>query len=279
MNTSTDTLEQDPPERDVLAGEYVLGVLDGSGRRHAQQLAQTSDEFGRQVEFWEERLAALAAEIDPVPVPDYVWARIASALGLAPAVRAPADATQSAEPGARSFWENLAFWRLLTAGGFAAAAVCLFALLNVVREPTMTPPPAVVDAPPALPSDAAPEDAYPAARTEMAATLAGDDGQPGYVATMDAATGRITVTPLRAAEEDGLVPELWLIPTDGVARSLGVFDENATHSSRIPEEFVPLLGTDALLAMTLEPPGGAPEGVATGPIVAKGGIQLLAMAP
>ena len=272
MNASTESMQQDPPERDVLAGEYVLGVLDGSGRRHAQQLIQSSDEFAREVDFWEDRLAALADEIQPEAVPDYVWARIASALGLAPAAREPLAAP--ADPGTTSFWQSLAFWRLLTAGGFATAAVCLFALLNVVREPQVATPPPVVSQP-----DAEIPDAAPAGPTEMAATLTQDDGQPGYVATMDAATGRITVTPLLAAQDDGLVPELWLIPVDGVARSLGVFDEAATHSSRIPEDFIGLLSTEALLAITLEPPGGAPQGVATGPVVAKGGIQLLAMAP
>lgn len=87
------------------------------------------------------------------------------------------------------------------------------------------------------------------------------------------------MTPLQPAADDDLVPELWLIPTDGIARSLGVFDETASQSARIPEEYVELLSTDAILAMTLEPPGGAPGGKATGPVVAKGGIQLLAMAP
>ncbi|HSO99831.1 MAG TPA: anti-sigma factor, partial [Thioalkalivibrio sp.] len=66
---------------------------------------------------------------------------------------------------------------------------------------------------------------------------------------------------------------------DGLARSLGVFDENASQSAKIPEDFIGLLSTDAILAITLEPPGGAPGGKATGPVVAKGGIQLLAMAP
>jgi anti-sigma-K factor RskA len=113
----------------------------------------------------------------------------------------------------------------------------------------------------------------------MAATLTREDGGTGYVATMDAATGRITVTSLQPAMPGGKVPELWLIPTDGVARSLGVFADSATHSGRIPDEYMALLSTEAILAITMEPPGGAPGGVATGAVVAKGGIQLLAMSP
>lgn len=268
MNTPLLPDDQDPRDGDVLAGEYVLGVLEASDRRRVEQLIESEPAFAAEVSFWESRLVSLAAEIAPVQVPDYVWARISSDLGLAQAPRrGPAS-----EPEGESFWQRLGFWRLLTAGGFATAAVFLFALLNVVRAPQPTDP----VAPPVA---TVPEPVTPAGPTEMASTLTQDDGQPGYVATMDAATGRITVTPLQPAADDDLVPELWLIPTDGIARSLGVFDETASQSARIPQEYVELLSTDAILAMTLEPPGGAPGGVATGPVVAKGGIQLLAMAP
>jgi len=270
MNTSSNLpLDQEPPDRDVLAGEYVLGVLDAGERRHAEQLIDTDTAFAREVTVWENRLVSLTEEIAPIPVPDYVWARISSALGLSPAPRQPRAEDKSRD----SFWQNLGLWRLLTAGGFATAAVCLFALLNVVRAPQ----PADPVAPPVV---TVPQPATPAAPVEMASTLTQDDGKPGYVATMDASTGRITVTPLQpASADDERVPELWLIPTDGVARSLGVFDETASQSGRIPEDFIGLLSTEAILAITLEPPGGAPGGVATGPVVAKGGIQLLAMAP
>lgn len=268
MNTPYLPEDQDPRDGDVLAGEYVLGVLDASERRRVEQLMETDAAFASEVGFWENRLASLAEEVAPVAVPDYVWARIASDLGLSQAPRRYAATGAEGE----TIWQKLGFWRLLTAGGFATAAVALFALLNVVRAPQpadpVTPPIVTV-----------PEPAKPAGPTEMASTLTEEGGQPSYVATMDAATGRITVTPLQPATDDDLVPELWLIPPDGVARSLGVFDETTSQSAKIPQEYVDLLSTDAILAMTLEPPGGAPGGKATGPVVAKGGIQLLAMAP
>lgn len=268
MNTPFLPEDQEPRDGDVLAGEYVLGVLDAPERRRVEQLVQDDPAFANEVSFWESRLVSFANEISPVAVPDYVWARISSELGLAQASRSAA----AAEPSRGSFWQNVGFWRLLTAGGFATAAVCLFALLNVVRAPQPAPP----VTPPVA---AVPDPVAPTGPTEMASTLTQDDGQAGYVATMDAATGRITVIPLQPAVDDNLVPELWLIPPDGVARSLGVFDENASQSANIPADFIALLSTEAILAITLEPPGGAPGGKATGPVVAKGGIQLLAMAP
>ena len=51
------------------------------------------------------------------------------------------------------------------------------------------------------------------------------------------------------------------------------------ESAQIPDDYLALLSAEAILAITMEPPGGAPGGVATGSVVAKGGIQLLAMSP
>jgi anti-sigma-K factor RskA len=265
MNTPAPPFEQDPPEQSVLVGEYVLGVLDSQQRTAVQQRIAQDPAFAKEVVAWENHLAALADEIDPVTVPDYVWARISSALAFGPAVRVTPVAS---EP---SFWSSAAPWRWLAGGGFAAAAVSMIALLNAVRVPE---PAAPVFAPPMVTT---PAPVQPAAPTEMAATLTDDSGKPGYVATMDAASGRITVTSLQPVVADAKVPELWLIPPDGVARSLGVFADSATHSGTLPADYIGLLSTEAILAITLEPPGGAPGGVATGSVVAKGGIQLLAM--
>lgn len=268
MNTTTLPFEQDPPEHSVLAGEYVLGVLDAAQRRALAQRIDSDPTFAAEVSIWENHLASLADEIQWVPVPDYLWARISSELGFGPALRKPVEAERS------SFWSNVGVWRWLSVGGFATAAVCLVALINAVRapQPAVTPDvPTVVTTPP--PTQA------PAAPTEMAATLTREDGGTVYVATMDAATGRITVTSLQPVSSGDKVPELWLIPTDGVARSLGVFADSATHSAKIPDDYIKLLSTEAILAITMEPPGGAPGGVATGAVVAKGGIQLLAMSP
>ena len=267
MNTPTLPFEQDPPEHATLAGEYVLGVLDAAQRHALAERVVRDAAFAAEVSAWETHLSSLANEIEPVPVPEYVWARIRGELGFDLSPR------KQVEPERLSFWGNVGVWRWISVGGFAAAAVCFVALLNAVRTPesTVTPGvPDVVTSPP-VPT--------PAASTEMAATLTREDGGTGYVATMDAATGRITVTSLQPAMPGGKVPELWLIPADGVARSLGVFADSATHSGRIPDEYMALLSTEAILAITMEPPGGAPGGVATGAVVAKGGIQLLAMSP
>ena len=58
--------------------------------------------------------------------------------------------------------------------------------------------------------------------------------------------------------------------------SLGVVDTTWTHEIDVPEDLRWALAddVDSLLAVSLEPEGGAPGGAPTGPVVAKGAIDL-----
>lgn len=260
MNAAVPDPQETPPSRDVLAGEYVLGVLETHERRAAEQRIDSDGDFAASVAQWQQHLMPLADEIAPVAVPERVWVRIRASLGLdAPVPRAP-----TASPG---FWESVRTWRWLSAGGFATAAACMLTLM-VARQPlppqTPTPPAATV------PTDTG---------VAMTSTLMREDGKPGYVVLMDADKKRITLTPLAGNRDATRVPELWLIPADGKARSMGVFDEAQARAARIPDALMPLLSDGAVLAVTMEPPGGAPGGVATGPVVAKGGISTLRLSP
>jgi len=257
MNTPSLPIDQMPPEDDVLAGEYVLGVLDTAQRRAVESRIAREPAFADEVAGWEQGFMALAAQIAPVPVPDYVWARIGSALGFGPSPRS----VVAAERG--PFWNSLGFWRWLGVGGFVTAAVCLLALLNSVRMPDTAPAPPVVVAPP-IPTP-----------VPMASTLARDDGRPGFVATVDQRSGRMTITPLDPVVEPGRVQELWLIPADGTPRSLGLVSAERAQSAQVPEKWLALLDARAILAITLEPPGGGPGGNPSGPVTAKGSIAML----
>ena len=256
MNITALPLDQDPPDGDVLAGEYVLGVLDSEQRRDAERRIASDPSFAADVATWETHFMVLAEKIAPVPVPDYVWARIADALGFGPPLRAVVSERSK-------FWNSIGFWRWLGVGGFATAAVCALALLNAVRVPEAAPPQPVVVATPVVEP------------VPMASTLARDDGKPGFVATVDQRSGRMTITPLEPIVEPGRVQELWLIPADGTPRSLGIVSAERAQSGLVPEEWLALLDARAILAITLEPPGGGPGGKPTGPVTAKGPMALL----
>jgi anti-sigma-K factor RskA len=69
--------------------------------------------------------------------------------------------------------------------------------------------------------------------------------------------------------------ELWSVPPQGNPRSLGLI--SAARATVIPRDRLPatlLKGGTAALAVSIEPPGGSPTGVPTGPVVFAGQVQL-----
>ena len=68
--------------------------------------------------------------------------------------------------------------------------------------------------------------------------------------------------------------ELWLIQGDRAPISLGVMPHQGQAAMPIPED-LRILVANATLAITDEPAGGAPGGVATGPIVAQAEMRRI----
>jgi anti-sigma-K factor RskA len=70
--------------------------------------------------------------------------------------------------------------------------------------------------------------------------------------------------------------ELWLIPAgDTRPRSLGLIQAGQPIRLDIPPDLARRLTPDAALAVSLEPPGGSPTGLPTGPVVALGKLTSL----
>ncbi len=234
----------DPPEDDVLAGELVLGVLNAQQRAAAQARAESDAQFARRVSAWERRLAPWLSDTAPVVAPAHVWLQIRSRLGWA-----SADAP-------RGLWQSLAFWR---GAAILASLAAVFAVW--MGRPALQAPVAVV-----------PQATEPGAK--LVTTLAHDDGSTAWLASVDPARGTVLMVPVpHAADPQGRVPELWLIPPGKAPRSLGLVSIEKSHTVKVPQDVVTALGAGSVLAISLEPPGGAPAGAPTGPIIAKGAIR------
>jgi anti-sigma-K factor RskA len=65
---------------DIVAGEYVLGTLDGDERSHAQSLLAADPEFAAKVKVWERRLGELHLMVEPVEPEAAIWERIKAKL-------------------------------------------------------------------------------------------------------------------------------------------------------------------------------------------------------
>jgi anti-sigma-K factor RskA len=62
---------------------------------------------------------------------------------------------------------------------------------------------------------------------------------------------------------------LWLIPADGTPHSIGVMPEK-TMRVTVDEKMADQFDTGVTLAVSLEPAGGSPTGLPTGPVLASG---------
>jgi anti-sigma-K factor RskA len=268
---------EQPPSVDILAGEYVLGVLDLPSRQDAEARIAQDPGFARLVQDWEQRLAPWLDEATPATPPEHVWPRIRSNLGWA-AAAADANALRSpVAPPSSSLWQRPGFWRATTALA-AGLAVAAFFFGRDFRTATDTPTPGPVVS---VPSDPQPpvQNNPPAEdpnATKPVTTLAADDGRTGWLASVDRDKGTVLMVPVPSkADGQGRVPELWLIPPGESPKSLGLVSIDRAHTVTVPEPLREALIQGAVLAVTLEPAGGAPGGVATGPIIAKGDVVTL----
>jgi anti-sigma-K factor RskA len=143
------------------------------------------------------------------------------------------------------FWQNIAVWRGFAAGAVAAAA-CLGALLYFA---TVTPSPLI-------------------------ASIDGG-GHRIFVATLDARRRTLAVVPANYTPTPGQTPELWLIPQGGKPLPLGLLRGDSIVTITIPVALSDQTNTSAVLAVSLEPPGGSPTGQPTGPVIGSGRLTIL----
>jgi anti-sigma-K factor RskA len=248
----------EPPSADILAGEYVLGVLDAARRAEVERRIASDPGFGRLVTQWENRLAPMLESLGSEAVPAHLWPRIRTSLGW------PSAATASPR-----LWQRTGFWQGMTALAAALALVAVFSRRDLEPAAPVSTPVAVTPSTPTAPAE--PEQA-----TKPVTPLLHDDGTPGWLASVDTTQGKVLMVPVPApADAAGRAPELGLIPAGGAPRSLGLVSINRAHTVAVPDTLRDALVNGSVLAITLEPSTGAPQGIPTGPIIAKGDIANL----
>ena len=107
-------------ERDLQAGEYVLGALPANQARALEALALTDPFVAASIAAWEDRLAPLSDIVAPVAPPAVLWRRLALASGLESVIQAPVVR--------RGVWRGAGLWRATTVGSLAVAASLAFLL-------------------------------------------------------------------------------------------------------------------------------------------------------
>jgi anti-sigma-K factor RskA len=233
-----------PDERELLAAELALGVLEGDALAAANRRLLTDAAFAEEVEAWRERLAGMALDVADETPPEALWSRIERAIdGIVPA---PVVDLVSRR--------QLRLWQFGTAAAGTVAAALAVMLVIPRTEPSNIPPPTQVAAQPAI-----------------VAQLRGEGEGPLVAARYDPATAQLRLV-AQDMGDDPRVPELWIIPEDGIPRSLGVIQPAGDTQLVVAEGHRSMMHDGATLAITMEPRATAPHPAPTGPRVAAGKI-------
>lgn len=238
----------DPEEFDLLAAEYALGLLHGDERARAEALVASDPAFRAAVARWNGRLAPLADEIAPVVPSPELWSRIERSLGAASQPERPSAGGNVVE-----LRRKLTVSRLWAAGATALAAS--LALVLATRPETTPPPAAPAPAPAAAP---------------LVAMLGSDKGSARLLATYDPGAGTLVIAPAGLEPARGHAHQLWLIPAGGKPLPLTLVVPGKPARMKMPEPMKGKMSVSATLAVSVEPPGGSPTGLPTGPVIASG---------
>ena len=229
-------------ERDLLAAEYALGLLDGAELAEARALAAADPSFRAEAARWTGQLAPMLDDVAPVTPSAHLWTAIERRLG-------PVAANDNADVWRR----RLNLWRGATA---AATALAASLALVVVTRPTPFAPPVARAAP-----------------APMVAMLGDERRDMMLVASWDPASRRLMVVAASDLPPDPThAHELWMIPADGKPRSLGTMP-GPKMRAELPMPMAGQFREGVTLALSVEPMGGSPTGLPTGPVIASGKLE------
>ena len=115
----------------------------------------------------------------------------------------------------------------------------------------------------------------------LVAVLQQGPNAPAFLLTFDMQRRTVFIRRVSATAEAGKSYELWLVSKNlGPPRSLGVIGTEEFTSRSLPSNYDADVLRGATYAVSLEPAGGSPTGVATGPVLYTGrAVEALPASP
>lgn len=220
----------------MLVAEYVLGLLGPEAHRRAERLIEADPALRAEREFWEHRFSAFDTEYAEASPPAHIIAQIENRL--------------FGSEKKSSWLDSLSLWRGLTAGALAVAVAAVG--LNLME----------------------PQQDVSELTTQLVAALQAEGSDVQFVALYDG-VGTVRLTALSGEPVTDRDLELWAIQGGGDPISMGVIPVNERSAVPLTPDVLSGWGEGSVLAITLEPKGGAPEGIPTGPIVASGEVHQI----
>lgn len=231
--------EQDKVEGNegrAAVAEYVLGLLGPSAHEAMGKRIASDLLLQREHDFWVQHFSALDEQFEPVAPPAAILPKI--------------EARLFGEEKRASWWDSLALWRSVAAGALAVAAVAVgFSVLQ-------------------------PRPDSSALANQLVAALRAEGSDVQFLALYDG-SGAVRLTALSGEALPDNDYELWAIQGGGSPISMGVVPINARSTVALSDAVRAGWGEGSVLAITLEPKGGAPQGIPTGPVVAQGAVTKI----
>jgi len=218
-----------------LAAEYVLGTLQGTARLKFEHLLRQNPAMRQRVYAWEERLFCLTEGITPVKPRKRVWKNIHKRIN-------PEKKT--------GLWGHLGWWR-----GVGVATSMMLLVLSVYIIQVEIPPE------PGLPT---------------VAILSDKSSQAGWVVQTSLDKRIMTAQALTVSDPGkNKAYELWMLPKGEAPKSLGLLPLKGKRKLDLTDERLAVLKRSGALAVSLEPAGGSPTGLPTGPVLYQGKILII----
>ncbi len=238
-----------------LSAEYVLGTLQGKARDRFERLMAESYRIRMAVWSWESQIVPMASVAPTVRPPKHIWPSIRARISKTrPRLQAVAKPKITPAP-----VQNLVsgFWRWWS---YAATSACL--VLGVLLALQL----------PSTSIQSASENSI-----DSVALFSNQEAQPQWLVSFDMESGQLKAKALNAiAVETGQAFELWVLPDAGNPQSLGLLpvsdSAEATVNTALSQALIALLRSANGLAISVEPEGGSPTGLPTGPVVYQSSI-------
>lgn len=247
------TERQLPDELDAMAAGLALGLLDGSERADALRRQLEDPAFAERVRAWFQVADRWLEEIEPVRAPGGVLASLEAKLDRRALEKVPNMTANDRVP-AR-------VWRTWAITATAASSVLAIGLGLSVFAPNQDPGNnslAVRDV---------------SSQSVNVAQIDDAEGVPLLSALYHPNSGTLSLR-IADLQQPAYGPELWIIPQDGVPRSLGLLDSDRLTVTLSPE-LRSYLQDGATMAITIEPRDGAPHDAPTGDILGTAVLQEL----
>ena len=214
-----------------LAAQYVLGVLQGPARRRFEREMMQHWRIRQEVWFWERQLQLLAERSPTVTPPAHVWERLSQRV-----------LPNQREANVTSRWRWL--WQGWSLGATAIAA--LFAAMLWWQAPTSIN-----------------------VQEQWLAVVQSPQAEPLWLVNADAESPQVRLKAIAAPAVDARQDyELWLLPQQGTPQSIGILPTGQGEITiRLSTAQFQALLQNRSLAISIEPKGGSPTGLPTGPVV------------